>query len=60
MSLQDLVDGHFGGTSPTWAFIGVGIPPGWMPWPRTLGLQDDECFLWRKEKRPWRTSPSPY
>jgi hypothetical protein len=26
LSLQDLVDGHFGGTSPTWAFIGTGIP----------------------------------
>jgi hypothetical protein len=24
--LQDLVDGYFGGTSPAWAFIGVGIP----------------------------------
>ena len=26
MSLQDLVGGRFGGTSPTWAFIGVGNP----------------------------------
>jgi hypothetical protein len=26
MSLQDLVDGRFGGTSPDWALIGAGSP----------------------------------
>ena len=27
LSLQDLIDGHFGGTSPAWAFIATGSPP---------------------------------
>ena len=43
----------------TWTFIWGMKPIGWMMHPLLFGHMEDECFLWRHERKPWRRIISP-
>jgi hypothetical protein len=62
LSLQDLVGGHFGGTSPTWAFIGARSPLVGCHGPDLGAVQERNIAFGgkgRDQLEDWRISSSP-